>query len=67
MYEDLKDKVVIVTGGNSGIGKATAERFGKEGSKVVIGYLDHVEEAEKSFNLLKILVLTRLLLKQTFQ
>ena len=47
MYEDLKDKVVIVTGGNSGIGKATAERFGKEGSKVVIGYLDHVEEAEK--------------------
>ena len=53
MYEDLKDKVVIITGGNSGIGKATSERFGREGSKVVIGYLDHVEEAEKVVQYIK--------------
>ncbi len=32
----MKDKVVIVTGGSSGIGKALAEEFGKHGSKVLI-------------------------------
>ena len=32
----LKDKVVIVTGSSSGIGKAIALRFGAEGAKVVV-------------------------------
>ncbi|MBS0183948.1 MAG: SDR family oxidoreductase [Nitrospira sp.] len=32
----LKDKVVIVTGSNSGIGKAIALRFGQEGAKVIV-------------------------------
>ncbi len=35
-YEDLQGKRVVVTGGASGIGLATAQRFVKEGAKVVI-------------------------------
>lgn len=32
----MKDKVVIITGGSSGIGKALAEMFGMNGSKILI-------------------------------
>jgi dehydrogenase/reductase SDR family member 7B len=32
----MKDKVVIITGGTSGIGKALAHEFGRKGSKIVI-------------------------------
>lgn len=32
----FKDKVCIVTGGTSGIGRATAERLGEEGGKVLV-------------------------------
>lgn len=32
----MKDKVVIITGGSSGIGKALAQEFGSKGSKIVI-------------------------------
>src|SRR5258708_38954544 len=32
----MKDKVVVITGGSSGIGKALAEGFGKNGSKILI-------------------------------
>jgi short-subunit dehydrogenase len=32
----MRDKVVIITGGSSGIGKALAMEFGKKGSKILI-------------------------------
>lgn len=35
-YEDLAGKRVVITGGASGIGLATAKRFAGEGSRVVI-------------------------------
>lgn len=44
-YEDLKGKRVVITGGASGIGLATAKRFLKEGSRVVI-----IDVNEKGLN-----------------
>lgn len=32
----MKDKVVVITGGSSGIGKALAQEFGSQGSKILI-------------------------------
>src|SRR5437868_4124558 len=37
---DLAGKVAVVTGGASGIGRAMAERFGREGMKVVLADIE---------------------------
>jgi len=38
--ERLKDKISIITGAGRGIGKAIAEKFAKEGSKVIVTDID---------------------------
>ena len=43
MNLNLKDKVVIVTGGAAGIGRATAEAFEREGAKVVVWDVPEVD------------------------
>lgn len=42
----LKDKVAIITGGDSGIGKSVAIYFAKEGADVVVSYLNETKDAE---------------------
>ena len=44
----LKDKVAIITGGDSGIGRAVAYLFAKEGADVVIAYLCEHEDANET-------------------
>lgn len=44
----LKNKVVIITGGDSGIGRAVAVAFAKEGAKVVIAYYNEHEDANET-------------------
>lgn len=44
----LKGKVAIITGGDSGIGRAVAIQFAKEGADVTIAYLNEHEDAEET-------------------
>ena len=44
----LKEKVAIITGGDSGIGRAVAIFFAKEGADVVIAYLNEHADAKET-------------------
>ena len=44
----LKDKVAIITGGDSGIGRAVALHFVMEGAKVVLPYYNEHEDARET-------------------
>lgn len=45
-YDRLNGKCVVITGGDSGIGKAVAIAFAREGADIVIAYLSDVEDAD---------------------
>jgi NAD(P)-dependent dehydrogenase (short-subunit alcohol dehydrogenase family) len=49
----LKDKVALITGGDSGIGRAVAVAFAKEGANVSIVYLSEHEDAKETVQLVE--------------
>lgn len=51
----LKNKVAIITGGDSGLGRACAVSFAKEGAKIVIAYYDEHEDAKFTKNYIQAL------------
>jgi len=44
----LKDKVALITGGDSGIGRAVSVHFAREGADIAIVYLDEDQDAEET-------------------
>src|SRR5688572_24906821 len=46
--DKLKDKAALITGGDSGIGRAVAILFAKEGADVAISYLDEHKDARET-------------------
>src|ERR671932_1619661 len=44
----MKDKVALVTGADSGIGRAVAIAFGREGADVLCSYLEEDDDAAET-------------------
>ncbi|RFU65375.1 glucose-1-dehydrogenase [Peribacillus glennii] len=53
MYKDLENKVVVITGAATGLGKAMAERFGREKAKVVVNYHSDRNEVDELIQSIK--------------
>src|SRR4028118_1286452 len=49
----LQGKVALITGGDSGIGRAVALAFAREGADVLISYLDEEPDAQKTVRIVE--------------
>jgi len=49
----LQNKIALITGGDSGIGRAVAILFAKEGADVAISYLNEHEDANDTRNIIE--------------
>ncbi|TWT14586.1 SDR family oxidoreductase [Planomicrobium sp. CPCC 101079] len=49
----LKDRVALITGGDSGIGRAVAIAYAKEGAHVAVNYLEEHNDAEETKRLIE--------------
>ncbi|MGX7594730.1 SDR family oxidoreductase [Planococcus plakortidis] len=49
----LEGKVALITGGDSGIGRAVAIAYAKEGANIAIAYLDEHEDADRTIDAVK--------------
>jgi len=49
----LRDKATVITGGDSGIGRAVALAYAREGADVLIAYLNEHEDAQETARLVR--------------
>ncbi len=52
-FDRLKGRAALVTGGDSGIGRAVALAFAREGADVAVGDLDEHEDAQETKRLVE--------------
>ncbi|HEX2948791.1 MAG TPA: SDR family NAD(P)-dependent oxidoreductase, partial [Armatimonadota bacterium] len=49
----LREKIALITGGDSGIGRAVAILYAREGANIAIVYLNEHEDAQKTKELVE--------------
>ena len=52
MTQNIKDKVVVITGASSGLGEAAARQLARQGAKLVLGArrIERLQGSPKSFH-----------------
>src|SRR5437870_11045714 len=52
-FDRLKDKVAVITGADSGIGRAVALAFAREGADIVVAYWNEHDDARETQRLVE--------------